>query len=229
MSGETTTTTATETQATTTATADNVLGNAAVTAAEQTATETKATAGTEAETSKAATGDKAGTESKDTKAADADKPIEYQDFKLPEGVEVDAATLGEAKTLFAGMKLPQEQAQQLVDFYTGKINSFSEAQAKAWGDLQEKWKGEVKADKDIGGDRFDESISAAGKAMDRFGPPGLRQAMMVTGAGNHPDIVRFVVNVGKAISEDKLVLAGGPAAAEKSAAETLYPNQSKAG
>lgn len=165
----------------------------------------------------------------DTPAPDAptpDTPLAYADFALPDGVEVDADTLDEARGLLAELKLPQEQAQRLVDFYAGRMRRFGEAQAGAWATLNEKWVADVKADREIGGDRMAETMAAATRAMDRFGTPGLREALMMTGAGNHPEIIRFVARVGRATAEDRFFAAAGASTdAARSAAQVLYPEQ----
>lgn len=160
--------------------------------------------------------------------APQDAPVEYADFALPEGVEVDGETLSEARSLLGEMKLPQEQAQRLVDFYAGKIRQFGAAQADNWVKLNEKWVSDFKADREIGGERVAETVAAAVRAMDRFGTPGLREALIMTGAGNHPEVIRFVARVGKATAEDRFVVAAGASAgASRSAAEVLYPAQSE--
>jgi hypothetical protein len=172
--------------------------------------------------------DAAAAEAPDAKVADAapsqDAPLTYSDFTLPEGVEVDAETMSEAHALLGEMKLPQEQAQRLVDFYAGKIRRFGDAQTENWVKLNEKWVGEFKADKEIGGDRIQETVAAATRAMDRFGTPGLREALILTGAGNHPEVIRFVARIGRATAEDRFVAAAGASAgSSRSAAEVLYP------
>jgi hypothetical protein len=155
-------------------------------------------------------------------------PLTYADFAFPEGVEVDAETLSEARTLLGEMHLPQEQAQRLVDFYAGKIRQFGTAQSENWVKLNEKWVGDFKADREIGGDRIQETVAAATRAMDRFGTPGLREALIMTGAGNHPEVIRFVARVGRATAEDRFVVAAGASAgASRSAAEVLYPEQNR--
>jgi len=160
----------------------------------------------------------------DTAAA----PVSYTDFRLPQGIEVDPQTMNEARALLGELKLPQEQAQRLVDFYTGKIRQFGDAQSERWVKLNEKWVNDFKADQEIGGDRVNDTVSAATKAMNRFGTPGLREALIMTGAGNHPEIIRFVARVGKAISEDRYVVSGGASAGgARSAAEVIYPTQGK--
>lgn len=172
--------------------------------------------------------DAAATESDAQAPSPQDAPLTYADFAIPEGVEVDAETLSEARTLLGEMHLPQEQAQRLVDFYAGKIRQFGAAQSENWVKLNEKWVGDFKADREIGGDRIQETVAAATRAMDRFGTPGLREALIMTGAGNHPEVIRFVARVGKATAEDRFVVAAGASAgSSRSAAEVLYPEQNR--
>jgi hypothetical protein len=152
--------------------------------------------------------------------------LTYADFNLPEGVEVDGETLSEARALLGEMRLPQEQAQRLVDFYAGKIRQHGAAQTESWMKLNEKWVSDFKADREIGGERIQETVAAATRAMDRFGSPGLREALIMTGAGNHPEVIRFVARVGRATAEDRFVVAGGASTGtSRSAAQVLYPEQ----
>lgn len=219
--------TATETPAVTTPPASVLAEAATAVATEAKATETKTEAGAEAETSKATAGDK-GAETKDGKAADA--PVQYTDFTFPEGAEIDDATLGEAKTMLGEMRLPQDQAQKLVDFYANKVKAFGEAQGSNWVKLNDKWVSDFKADKEIGGDNVKATVDASKQAIAKFGTPELINALNMTGAGNHPEVIRFFARVGKATGSDTFVVASGASAnANKSAAEVLYPDHSKAG
>ena len=50
----------------------------------------------------------------------------------------------------------------------------------------------------------------------------------MTGAGNHPEVIRFVARVGRATAEDRFVVAAGASAGtSRSAAEVLYPEQNR--
>ncbi|MEC7472463.1 MAG: hypothetical protein VX946_03765 [Pseudomonadota bacterium] len=46
------------------------------------------------------------------------------------------------------------------------------------------------------------------KAIEKFGSPELRQVLNDSGLGNHPELVKFCHRIGKAISDDSLVLGG---------------------
>ena len=97
---------------------------------------------------------------------------------------------------------------------------------KAFVDLQTKWVGEVKADPEIGGDKLTASMALAARAIDRLGVPGLKEALDLTGAGNHPDVVKAFVRLGQMVSEDRFT-PGKDAAppAPKSPANVIYGDQ----
>lgn len=150
-------------------------------------------------------------------------PVSYEPFALPEGVEVDTAALAEAQSLFAEARLSQPQAQKLVDLYAGKMNELVQRQISAAESRQKAWVAEVKSDPELGGRRFEAARAAAQKALNRFGTPELRRTLDELWVGNNPQLFRFFVRVGQAVSEDSWVGARS-SAGRPSAAETLYPN-----
>lgn len=150
-------------------------------------------------------------------------PVSYEPFALPEGVEVDTAALTEAQSLFAEARLSQPQAQKLVDLYAGKMNELVQSQIMAAESRQKAWVAEVKSDPELGGRRFEQARAAAQRALNRFGTPELRRSLDELGVSNSPQLFRFFVRVGQAVSEDRYVGAQS-SASRLSAAETLYPN-----
>jgi hypothetical protein len=150
--------------------------------------------------------------------------IPYADFTLPEGIAVDAPSLDAAKQLFAADGLSQERAQHYVDLYAGKLKEAAEAPYRLWAETQQEWQQVVKTDREIGGPKLAGNLAIAAKVVDRFGGDALRQALNVSGAGNHPDVIRAFIRIGKAISEDALVLGRGVAQESRSRADRLYPN-----
>lgn len=172
-------------------------------------------------------------ESKDQAAdkqdADGDKgddkepdgaPEEYEPFTLPDGVEVDEAAAEQFKELARDLNLTQEQAQKLVDLQASRV----QAQAEAWDKQLSDWADGARADKEFGGDKFDENIAVAKKALDKFGTPELRETLDA-GYGNHPEVIRLLYRVGKAISDDGFVAGGTSGQADKLA--KLYPSMQK--
>jgi hypothetical protein len=190
-----------------------------------------------AEAEKPATGDKTPEqqaqekELADKAAADkeakdkADKAPEKYEFKSPvEGQELDAEMTAALEPVARELGLNNEQAQKLVDIYGKDILPKIEArQQENWAKQTEAWANEVKTDKEIGGDAFVANVGLAQKALDTFAPAGLREYLETTGLGNHPDLVRCFVKVGKAMSEDSMVMpnTGG----QRSQADILYGNK----
>lgn len=85
------------------------------------------------------------------------------------------------------------------------------------------WETQLKADKEVGGDKLAESIATAKKAVDQWGTPALMQHLDETGLGNHPDMIRFLVRAGSAMQDAK-VLTTNAGGARKSFADALYGN-----
>ncbi len=155
--------------------------------------------------------------------AQAAEPITYETFKLPEGASVDPESLAAATDLFRGSALNQEQAQKFIDLAVSREQAAVQKGAQAFVDLQNKWVSEIKADPDIGGDKLHASLASASRAIDRLGVPGLREALNLTGAGNHPAVVKAFVRLGQMVSEDRFLPGKDAApAASRSLAEVIY-------
>lgn len=145
---------------------------------------------------------------------------EQYDFQSREGVELDTEALKDFEPVARDLNLTNEQAQKLVDAYPKILAGVQQRQAEAWQKQTEDWAAAVKADKAIGGDRLTANISAAQRAIDQFGSTELKEYLNGTGLGNHPELVKFCVNVGKSLSEDGMVT--GNIGGQRSAAEVLY-------
>lgn len=165
--------------------------------------------------------DKAAAEGKDKPAG---APEKYEDFKLPEGAKVDEAVMGEFATVAKELGLSQEQAQKLVDINAraqqvnfDRLQSAVDAQAEKWGV-------DSKADKEFGGDKFDENLAVAKRALEQFGTPELKSLLEQSKLGNHPEVLRFFFRAGKAISEDGFVPGKPGNSSGKSIAQQMYPN-----
>mgnify|MGYP000848148816 CR=1 FL=1 len=168
----------------------------------------------------------------DDKKQEGDKPDEKKDddkpegapekyeFQAAEGVELDTEALKEFEPVAREMNLTNEQAQKLVDVYPKILAGVQQRQVEAWQQTTEQWAADVKADKEIGGDKLPSNLSAAQRALDQFGTPEFKTYLNDTGLGNHPDLVKAFVKIGKAMSEDGMVTGGNDG--QRSAAEVLY-------
>ncbi|MCU2426564.1 peptidase [Enterobacter hormaechei subsp. hoffmannii] len=174
-----------------------------------------------------------GDKPQEEKPADGDKPAdkpeeeqkqegapEKYEFTAGEGVELDTEALKDFEPVARDLNLTNEQAQKLVDAYPKILAGVQQRQAEAWQKQTEGWAETVKADKEIGGDKLTANLSAAQRALDQFGTPELKEYLNATGLGNHPDLVKTFVKIGKAMSEDGMV--DGSNQGQRSAAEVLY-------
>lgn len=160
------------------------------------------------------------------KPADA-KPVEFTDFTVPEGIELDKEAVGEFKTLAGELKLDQAGAQKLVDFYTKAAMTSANAPYKLWEETQATWQKEVKADPEIGGANMPTTFSNIAKLIDRFGgkeAAAVRAAFDFTGAGNNPEAIRFLARIGKVFAENPNVTGRAPTTQGVTKAERMFGN-----
>lgn len=166
------------------------------------------------------------------KPAEGDKPEEGKaegapeayEFKAPEGQELDQAAVEAFTPIAKELNLSNEQAQKLVDLYAAQIKG----QQDAYNAVRDGWVSSVKNDPEIGGAKLEGNLAVAAKAIDQFGGPELRQALNETGVGDNPAIVKFMIKVGRAISEDNFPRgSSGDPGGGKSPAEILYPSHTK--
>lgn len=186
-------------------------------AGEPKTTDSTATPGASTDTTATSTTD-AGTKTDDTKATEPQVPESYE-LQMPEGIELDKASAEEFTTIAKELKLDQAAAQKLADIAAKQAQRQVEAHTK----LVETWVEQVKTDKDIGGDKLEENLGIARKALDTFGTPELKDVLNASGLGNHPEVIKAFVKAGKAISEDKFV-AGAPKGSDADPAKKLFPN-----
>lgn len=126
-------------------------------------------------------------------------PEAYEDFALPEGVELNDETLTDYKAMAKELNLSQDAAQKLVEFGTTRLKEAAEAPYKLWADTQRQWQADIKSDPDIGGTKLESSLSLAARAIDASEGNALREGLSFTGFGNNPAAVRHFVEVGRVV------------------------------
>jgi len=178
--------------------------------------ETEPEAATAAETAGQET---AATDASETASAGA--PESYS-FVAPEGQEYDAVILASYSEVAKSLDLPQDKAQAMLEKMSPVIAARQSEQLAA---AQAGWLDSAKSDKEYGGDKLPQSLAVAQKAMEAFATPELKSLFEATGLGNHPEIVRFMVRAGNAISEDKHISGRNSGAAPaQTMAQRMYPN-----
>lgn len=131
-------------------------------------------------------------------------------------MQADAATLEKFKATAKELGLPQDAAQKLVTLQ-------AEAQLSQLQAVRSQWQEQAKADKEFGGDKFDENLAVAKRALEKFGTPEFNAYLNATGLGNHPELIRAFYRAGKAISEDGFVPGRGGQQGGDSLAQRMFP------
>lgn len=165
---------------------------------------------------------KPGTEGETKPKVEEPAEVKYE-FKPKEGVEFDPPSLDKFTALAKELKLSPEGAQQIVDL----ASEMELAHATAHAETVKGWLNEVKADKELGGDKLAENLAVARKTfslLPEAQAKELKGLLNQTGLEAHPAFFRLFHAVGKALSEDSFVPGGKQPPAAKSMAERLYGN-----
>jgi len=143
-------------------------------------------------------------------------PEKYE-FKAADGVAFDDAVIGAFSEVAKDLNLTQDAAQKVLDKMGPVLASRQMEQITA---VQTEWAESAKVDREFGGDKLQENLGTAKKALEEFGSPELRTLLNDSGMGNHPEVIRAFYRIGKAMSQDSVVT--GRTASMKSAADVLY-------
>lgn len=131
-------------------------------------------------------------------------PEQYDDFKVPEGVEFDDQVIGSFKDVAKELNLSQKQAQHLLDKCAPVIAQRQIEQIKA---VSAQWKERSETDKEIGGENWARAASDIARVRDKFsvGADGKVdldiQEFMNLPIGNHPGLLKLLARVGRAFGE----------------------------
>lgn len=166
----------------------------------------------------------------ETKATDAGKGADEVEYKLslPKDSPMDDSVIDEISAYAKEKGLSNEDAQELLDRENDAITQYVADEQEDLKGLHKEWAEEVKADPELGGDKFEETAELARRVVERFGDDDLKEVLNATGFGNYPAVVRLFAKIGKSMSNDKFEVPGAPGggAGSKSAAETMYGEDS---
>ena len=134
----------------------------------------------------------------------------------------DDTVIGAFSEVARDLNLTQDAAQKVLDKMAPVLAG---RQAERIEAVQTEWTNSAKTDKEFGGDRLNENLGTAKKALEEFGTPELRTLLNDSGMGNHPEVIRAFYRIGKAMAEDSIVT--GRTSSAKSAADVLYDKSTK--
>lgn len=155
----------------------------------------------------------------------AQAPATYT-LKLPDGSKLEQGDIDEVSAYAREKGLSNDQAQEVLNQRHGFYGKFEQRAKDTLTKAHQGWRDAVMKDPELGGDKFDETAKLAMLPVEKFMSPKLREMLRETGYGDHPELVRFLRNIGKAMSEDSgLTGAGSGAGAgsgSKDPATVLY-------
>lgn len=148
--------------------------------------------------------------------AQADTPPEP--YALDFGVYGENVDAGEAQFL---SQIAQESgadaaaASKLVQDLTlwGQVKH--EQQVQAWEEAS-------RNDPEFGGEKLAENLAIANRVFEAYDPQGIiRGLLQETGYGNHPDLIRFMLAIGRDLAPDRMVGGGHNSGGD---ARVQFPN-----
>lgn len=170
------------------------------------------------------------TEATTEETAAAAVPEAYE-LTAPEGFSLDAKHVEAATPVFKELGLTNDQANKLMPVaaeFAKDIASGIEARQ-----LQEvtAWRNErlteAKADPEVGGAKWDESIALSAKALDQFGATKgseFRNWLTETGLGNHVEFIRMFSKIGREVGEGGFTRADAGAKTDAPIWDRIYSN-----
>lgn len=192
------------------------------------------------DTDKDAEGDKEGDEEvekdgdKDDDDSKDDDSKEEEESEVPEKYELElgADTSLEESDLeriaaeARELGLSNEEGQGLVDLEDRVTKQFQERQMEHVKEVRGTWIKEAETDKEIGGEKFNESLELSKRVIDKFGSDDFQKLVDDTDFGNHKEVIRIFARIGKLMGEDNLVQSQTPPGGkDKSPEEIMYGDQ----
>lgn len=138
--------------------------------------------------------------------APAFEPLTLDKLALPEGLSLmdGDKPLPEATELLEllnGAKVPAEAATKLLALHDKFLQKAADDYLAVWEKTQAEWRKGVETMPEFGGAALPETLTQIAKVVDRYGDAEVREAFAVTGAGNHPAIVRFIAKIARDMNE----------------------------
>ncbi|WP_333662731.1 hypothetical protein [Acinetobacter sp.] len=135
----------------------------------------------------------------------ADQPIQYTDFTLPDGFELNGDDSKVLQELGQQFKMPQEAVQKLVDLGV----QMQQRQVAKQQQVIKSWVDAAKADAEYGGEKLQQSLLTAQKAFTLPRGDKISKILLNSGLGNHPDVIGFMTEVGRMMESDNMVHGKG--------------------
>ena len=162
-----------------------------------------------------------GSASETTETQERIVPEKY-DLKLSEDSILEASALDRIAAVAKAQGLTQEEATAFLKNQEEDVQNYI-------NEMKDVWKKQAISDKEIGGEKLNENVALASRVIDRYASPELKTVFNKTGYGNHPELVRMFVRIGREMGNDKAIVPGAQGSSgPKSDEEIFYGKQESA-
>ena len=144
-------------------------------------------------------------------------PEQYQ-FTAAEGKEYDAEVLKEYEAAAREIGLDNDKANSMLGRMSAILEQRQTAQMEV---LSSQWAEQSRTDTEFGGDKLNENMAVAKRALQQYGSPELTELLNQSGLGNHPAFIRMFYRVGLTLREDGMVNANK---GDARSAQSFYSN-----
>jgi hypothetical protein len=152
------------------------------------------------------------------------------DLKFQEGsvLAADQPLIKDFTELAKKENMSPELAQKVVDFAPKLSERIAQENQKVWNELNTNWQKEVKSDPEIGGKNWTMTEKNLAYVRDTYTASpeenqALKQALLLTGAGNNPVIVKWISRMAAQLAEPSTIPAKSGGSPKGSGASALYP------
>ena len=151
--------------------------------------------------------------------------VDMAKINIPEGTEINQQVLDDFGTILndTGTDLSQK-AQLLVDLQLKVMEGADEAASVAWEQTHKLWRDQVKALPELGGANVNRTIANIKRGLMKVGATEHTwEAFNVTGAGDHPEIVKVLHKLTAPLVEPETpAVSQTPKGGDLSQADRLY-------
>lgn len=130
---------------------------------------------------------------------------EWDDLSVPEGLLLSEDQVQDLKKFAKDSGLSKDGAEALLARENGLIQGYVETQQKQLAETQKGWLDSAKSDSEFGGADFNKNAEIAQRLIRDYGSEEFKSALNETKFGNHPELIRFCVRIGREIQSDTLV------------------------
>lgn len=161
-------------------------------------------------------------EETDEETDDEKESVDFDTLDKPEDSLLSDADMERIVAQSKEQGLSKEAAQKTVEAADDILKSHTETTQQEHRDLVEDWAQAAKDDKEIGGEKFSESVELAKRVANKFGTDKLIEGLNSTGFGNNPEVIRMLYRIGKAMDNDSLVQPGAASTSGRSLEDVFY-------